>query len=579
MSYNWIPEHNITELNRTTVSDGSILNSGTFKVLGTRDEYLLSLANIENTGLDNIYSFLQTNSAKMDNNNLSSFSAVNVYGDKLIGDSGLSGELRFSANCLSFNKSDDDKIHINLLSGMIENNISSYYNNASATSLTYLEPSDIKNSVAFRTNCLAGNNSLVMGKKTSATNNSIAMVYDDTSGSYSNNNSFILGTHVNYLADDNSIGLFSNCTAVHYSIAIKGASATNHSIAYGDDFTYSTGTSAENYSINILALNGIASDSSFCFSRNTSAYDKSFSFNNSVADMSTYAFHHSTGINESIAYYFSTAYSLSISVQNSTADWLALAFAGSSAINGIAYNYSSADSLGIAYSNSEAHGESISLYNSKATSSSRGIAIRESFINDDFNIAINQSTAVSGSIGISDSMATDNSLAISNNIESGPFNIESHDKSIALLDSSYASNHSVAIINSTGTNYSLSFLNSLSTEHSVAFNSSSAHNYSISDTRSFAGSSSYASIESSAYSNSLSLYNSTANNSSVALWNSSAKSDVKLDKNGTSYPLYNISLWDNSLRINSDGFINDILIKIANGLLNDPILSATYLIG
>jgi hypothetical protein len=155
----------------------------------------------------------------------------------------------------------------------------------------------------------------------------------------------------------------------------------------------------------------------------------------------------------------------------------------------------------------------------------------------------------------------------------------SQEKSIALLDSSTAADHSVAIINSNGTNYSLSFLNAISTAHSVAFNSSTATNYSISDTRSRAISSSYASVESTAISNSISLYNSYATNSSVALWNSSAESDVKQDKNGTPYPLYNISLWDNSLRINSDGFINDILIKIANGLLNDPILSATYLIG
>ena len=221
MSYNWEPEHNITELNRTTVSDGSTLNSGTFNVLGTRDDYLLSLVNDENTDFDTIYSFLKTNSAKMDNNNLSSFSAVNVYGNKLIGDSGLSGELHFSANCLSFNNL-DDKIHINLTE-MIENNISSYYNIASATSSTYLKPSDIKNSVAFRFNCLAGNNSLALGTKTSATDNSVAMVIGDPSVASSNNNSFILGTHINYLAVDNSIGLFSNCTAVNYSIAIKGA--------------------------------------------------------------------------------------------------------------------------------------------------------------------------------------------------------------------------------------------------------------------------------------------------------------------------------------------------------------------
>lgn len=573
MSYNWEPEHNITELNRTTVSDGSTLNSGTFNVLGTRDDYLLSLVNIENTDFDTIYSFLETNSAKMDNNNLSSFSAVNVYGNKLIGDSGLSGELYFSANCLSFDKL-DDIIHINLTE-MIENNISSYYNNASATSSTYLEPSAIKNSVAFRTNCLAGNNSLALGNNTSATDNSVAMVYAGDSPAYSNNNSFILGTYVNYLAVDNSIGLFSNCTAVNYSIAIKGASATDYSIAYGQD---ESDTTAMNRSINIFAYNGIASNSSFCFSPYASAFNKSFSFDNSSAHASSYAFYHAHGSNESIAYYFSSASYSSISVQNSTASASALAFAGSSAINGIAYDHSSANNLGIAYSNSEAHGESIALYNSKATSYSRGIAIRESNITDGFNIAINQSTAETSSIGISYSRATDNSLAISN-ISSSSFNISSHNKSIALLDSNYAADHSVAIINSRGTDYSLSFLNTYSTDHSVAFNSSTANVYSISDTRSFAATSSYASIESSATYNSLSLYNSYATNSSVALWNSSAISDVKLDKNGTYYPLYNISLWDNSLRINSDGFINDILIKIANGLLNDPILSATYLIG
>ena len=570
MSYNWEPEHNITELNRTTVSDGSTLNSGTFNVLGTRDEYLLSLVNNENTDFETIYSFLSSNSAKMDNNNLSSFSAVNVYGNKLIGDSGLSGELHFSANCLSFNNL-DDKIHINLTE-MIENNISSYYNIASATSSTYSEPYDIKNSVAFRNNCLAGNNSLALGTKTSATDNSVAMVIGDPSVASSNNNSFILGTHINYYADNNSIGLFSFCSAVNYSIAIKGASATNHSIAYGR--APDGHTTAKNYSISIFADNGIASDSSFCFSNNASAFNKSFSFNNSNASASSYAFHNAHGGNESIAYYGSDALSSSISVQNSKAQISALAFADSSAINGIAYDHSSANNLGIAYSNSEAYSESIALYNSKATSSSSGIAIRESNITDGFNIAINQSTAVSGSIGISKSIATDNSLAISNT-----HNIGSHEKSIALLDSSTAADHSVAIINSTGTNYSLSFLNALSTAYSVAFNSSTATNYSISDTRSRAISSSYASVESTAISNSISLYNSYATNSSVALWNSSAESDVKQDKNGTPYPLYNISLWDNSLRINSDGFINDILIKIANGLLNDPVLSATYLIG
>jgi hypothetical protein len=424
----------VTQLNRKTIADGSLLNDYVIETFSSRDQYLIDNCNKIESSANSVYSTVNSNSAENWNNaKLSGFSAFQFNDKNVVGSmrslETLTLNFKYPFNITTAT----DKITIGA-----KNLNESYFQLAKSAGSTVSYP-DISN------------------EPPRGSNNGLAALFG------ANN---ILSDNLinNHIPNVNT--LFDNSYTNSY-----------HAVAFVSSHAGDAGFSFNNSVGNYHAGVG--------FNKSNNCYGGGVGINNSYATGCSIAFNNSQATGHTLAITNSTANAASLAIINSLSESMAYAAINSTAKTcGAAYinSYGANNGLGAIYSNSK--NASVALINSEAQSngfaaiysqvSSAGIAIDNSIAtNDGFafcdskeeghSVAMNHSYASNGSFAYFSSSAGNGSYASHNSTAYA---------GAAAIFSSSATNGSFAVLSSEASNGSIAARNSFAKNGCVAYNNS-----------------------------------------------------------------------------------------------------------
>lgn len=477
----------VTQLNRKTIADGSLLNDYVIETFSSRDQYLIDNCNKVESSANSVYSTVNSNSAENWNNaKLSGFSAFQFNDENVVGAmhslETLTLNFKYPFNITTAT----DKITIGA-----KNLNESYFQLAKSAGSTVSYP-DISNEPPRGSNnglaALFGANNVLSDNLINNHVTNVNTLFDNSytdsyhAVAFVNSNAGDAGFSFNNSSGNYNAGVgfnkSNNChdgsVGINYSYAFNGSIAFNKSQATGHALaiTNSTANAASLAIINSLsdyrAYAAINSTAKYC----GAAYINSNGASNGLGAIYSNSQHASVALINAeaqvngFAAIYSQAYNVGIAIDRSTATNDGFAFCNSTESgHSVAMNHSSASNGSFAYFSSSARNGSYASHNSTAYAGAAAI-FSSSATNGSFAVLL--STASNGSIAAQNSFANNGCIAYNRS-----YSRYSTLRSIALHDSinnafngaytefytpnNWFTEHNLLSYNSTLTSYTLQF--------------------------------------------------------------------------------------------------------------------------
>lgn len=424
----------VTQLNRKTIADGSLLNDYVIETFSSRDQYLIDNCNKVESSANSVYSTVNSNSAENWNNaKLSGFSAFQFNDENVVGAmhslETLTLNFKYPFNITTAT----DKITIGA-----KNLNESYFQLAKSAGSTVSYP-DISNEPPRGSNdglaALFGANNVLSDNLINNHTPNVNTLFD---------NSYTYSEHAVAFVNSNAgnAGFSFNGSTGNYHAGV-GFNKSNNCHGGGVGINYSCASSGS------IAFNNSQATYRALAITNSTANAASLAIINSLSDYRAYAAINSTARACGAAYINSNGASNGLGAIYSNSQHASVALINAEAqVNGFAAIYSQAYNVGIAIDRSTATNDGFAFCNSTESGHS---------------VAMNHSSASNGSFAYFSSSARNGSYASHNSTAYA---------GAAAIFSSSATNGSFAVLASDASNGSIAARNSFANNGCVAYNNS-----------------------------------------------------------------------------------------------------------